>query len=282
VSSESDVTDRRQGKIDRQRAESFNRNAALYDAHRPGYPDDLYLELQQLTGVNENSVVIEIGAGSGIATEQMYHHWHATIYALEPGAALLAQAQKRVGHIPAIHLVHSSFEEYTTAVPCDLIAAATSFHWVEPAVKFARIGKLLKPGGFLAAWWSNFSRNDTPVFDAIRAIYAQYHPEPELNDDLRGLQGQRVAERRSEFERAPGLSFHAHREFHCTRSFTADAYIGLLRTFSTNACHPEEHMALFYERIAALIHAQGNRLDVPFMVNLELARKDVSPRRSGE
>ncbi len=265
----------KQGRIDRQRAESFNRNAALYDAYRTGYPDDLYIELQHLTGVDENSVVVEIGAGSGIATEQMYGHWHATIYALEPGAALLAQAKKRLGHIPAIHLVHTSFEAYATAVPCDLIAAATSFHWVEPSVKFARVCKLLKPGGFLAAWWSNFSRTNAPVFDAIREIYAQFHPQPELHDDLRGIQGQRIAARRSEFEQAPGLSLHAHREFHSTRSFTAEAYVGLLRTFSSNACLPEERMAPFYEHIAALIRDQGNRLKVPVMVNLEVARKEV-------
>ena len=262
--------------IDRQRAESFNRIAALYDTARPGYPDELYVELQRLTGVGEKSVVIEIGAGSGIATEQMYHHWHSTIYALEPGAALLAVAEKRLGHIAAIHLIHSSFEEYNAPARCDLITAASSFHWVEPEVKFSRVGELLREGGFVAAWWSIYSRNDKPVFDDIREIYARYHPRPQLQDEFRGIQRQKIAERRSEFEEAPGFSFHAHREFHFTRSFTAEAYVGLLRTFSDNACHPEERIAPFYDRVGACIHDNRDLLEVPIMVNLEVARKNLT------
>lgn len=258
--------------IDRQRAESFNRNAALYHAARPGYPDALYRELQQLTGVDKESTVIEIGAGTGIATEQMYRHWHSVIYAVEPGAELLALAKRRLGHIPAIRLVHSSFEDFTAPAPCDLIAAATSFHWVEPAVKYAKISELLKPGGFLAAWWSNYSRDDTPVFDAIREIYAQYHPEPELQDDLRGIQRQRIAAIIGELEQAPGLDFFAHREYQIIRTFSAASYIDLLRTFSENACHPPKQMAGFYDRLTALIHDHGDRLEVPVMFNLEVAR----------
>ncbi|HOT97060.1 MAG TPA: hypothetical protein PLG50_00260 [bacterium] len=164
--------------IDRQRADSFNRNAALYDAARPGYPDVLYREL-------------------------------------------------------------------------------------------------LKPGGFVAAWWSNYSRDDAPVFDAIREIYARYHPKPELHDDLRGIQRQRIESIKCELEQAPGLDFFAHREYQIIRTFSAASYIDLLQTFSENAIHPPEQMAGFYERLTALIHDYSDRLEVPVMINLEVARSRI-------
>ncbi|GEM_PF-1696342 len=43
---------------------------------------------------------------------------------------------------------------------------------------------------------------------------------------------------------------------------------------SDNACRPEERIAPFYDHVAACIHDHHDLIEVPIMVNLEVARKN--------
>ncbi|WP_241787523.1 hypothetical protein [Streptomyces sp. PRh5] len=43
----------------------FNEVARLYDRVRPGYPDELFADLVDITGMDERSSVLEVGCGMG-------------------------------------------------------------------------------------------------------------------------------------------------------------------------------------------------------------------------
>src|ERR1022692_2892364 len=49
----------------------FDPVAADYDAGRPGYPDGLYTALEDTTGPLSGALVLDAGAGTGIATRQL-------------------------------------------------------------------------------------------------------------------------------------------------------------------------------------------------------------------
>lgn len=49
----------------------FDAAAAEYDAARPSYPDELYAELEARTGPLAGRLVLDCGAGTGIASRQL-------------------------------------------------------------------------------------------------------------------------------------------------------------------------------------------------------------------
>jgi hypothetical protein len=53
---------------ERRRA-TFDQDAGPYDRARPGYPPALFDDLAELTGVGAGSRVLEIGPGTGRATQ---------------------------------------------------------------------------------------------------------------------------------------------------------------------------------------------------------------------
>jgi tRNA G46 methylase TrmB len=42
-----------------------------YDDDRPGYPAQMYEDIQKICAVSDQSILLEIGAGSGIATVEL-------------------------------------------------------------------------------------------------------------------------------------------------------------------------------------------------------------------
>jgi SAM-dependent methyltransferase len=62
-----------------------------------------------------------------------------------------------------LDVVMSSFEEADVAsANFDLAVAATSFHWVDQEVGLTKLGQALKPGGWVALWWTLFRDPDQP------------------------------------------------------------------------------------------------------------------------
>jgi SAM-dependent methyltransferase len=160
-----------------QRRGLFSSDVAAYDTGRPGYPDRVYELLQEVCGLGPSSAVLEIGPGTGQATGRLLD-CGATIMAVELGEELAARLQAKfegrnlsiaVGAFEEVDLARASF---------DLIAAATSFHWVPADVGLRRCADLLRPGGWLALWWNFFGDPDRPdpFRDALNPIFEELAP----------------------------------------------------------------------------------------------------------
>lgn len=149
-------------KIDRPAglAAMFNQAGAGYDA-RPGYPSQVFDVLAQRCGLGAGSRVLEIGPGTGQATIPMLD-LGATVTAVEPGAELARVLRERCMG-PALSVIVGPFE--TAELPedaFDVVAAATSFHWVDPTLGFERIARCLRDGGWIALWWTIWGDPDRP------------------------------------------------------------------------------------------------------------------------
>lgn len=129
--------------------DTFDTVADLYGEIRKGYPAALFDDLAALAGLAPGARVLEVGCGAGQATGDLAARaGHVT--ALDPGPALIDQARARV---PAanIDFVVSGFEGFEApAASFDLVASAQAWHWIDPAIAFAKAADLLKPGGTLA------------------------------------------------------------------------------------------------------------------------------------
>src|SRR4051812_22112915 len=134
----------------------FASTVAAYAAARPDYPDRVYDILRDRCRLGPTSRVLEIGAGTGIATKQLAASAQLVV-AVEPSEALAAALGAHLSDVAGLEIVVATFEDVDLPPESfDLVAAATSFHWLDPDVTLPKIARVLRPGRWLAVWWNVF------------------------------------------------------------------------------------------------------------------------------
>ena len=79
---------------------------------------------------------------------------------LEPDPALAGFLRDRLGE--RVQVRETTLEDADLEDDFDLAAAASSFHWVDEDVGLARIRDALRPGGWVALWWTAFGDGNRP------------------------------------------------------------------------------------------------------------------------
>ena len=127
----------------------FDRVAEDYDRVRPDYPAALVDEACSLAGLRPGSRVLEVGCGTGKLTRALAERG-LSIDAVDPGPELVAVARRHLeGSAVRFHL--GRFEDIELPLGSfEAVFSATAFHWVDPDVGWAKVARLLVPGGVLA------------------------------------------------------------------------------------------------------------------------------------
>ena len=254
---------------------TFNEVALLYNEIRPRYPDELFSTLIEVTHLKKNSTLLEIGPGTGQATKPLALKGF-NIIAIEPGASLVEVMRQQLYDYKNIQIINGTFEEAVLPPESfDLVFAATSFHWIEPAVKFPKSHAVLKNKGHLAIIHTNHISDEKGdvFFNASQAIFDRYgftdkHRKPGLpkNEELI----------------ARDLDEHLFKLVHfqlfpVTITYSARQFVQLLNTYSNHLSAAKEVQHEFYEAIEKLIHHsfQG-KIDKHFSMSLTIAEKIIS------
>ncbi|MGH2813312.1 MAG: class I SAM-dependent DNA methyltransferase [Actinomycetota bacterium] len=152
---------------------TFDVAAETYDSARPDYPAELYRDLIDLSGVQSDARMLEIGCGSGKATRPFAERgFHITC--IELGDRLAEVARRNLSSFPKVEVVTSSFEDWEGGdLRFDLIYAATSWHWISKAIRYEKAAKLLDPQGHFAFWSAThaFPSGFDPFFSEIQEVY---------------------------------------------------------------------------------------------------------------
>jgi SAM-dependent methyltransferase len=128
----------------------FNEVPELYDRVRPTYPDELFSDLAAITSMHEGSSVLEVGCGTGQATRSLAALGYS-VTAVEPGPRMAALARQRLAAVGNVVVETSTFEDWEDrGRRFDVLVAASSWHWVDPAVGWRRARDVLQPGGWMA------------------------------------------------------------------------------------------------------------------------------------
>ena len=100
----------------------------------PAYRDELFADLGAITGVRRTSSVLEVGCGTGQATRSLAGLGFS-VTAVEPGAGMAAIACRHLGGSDNVEVDVSDFEHWDDrGRRFDLLLAAGSWHWVDPAI----------------------------------------------------------------------------------------------------------------------------------------------------
>jgi SAM-dependent methyltransferase len=134
-----------------------------YDAARPSYPDGLYDVLEEYAGGLAGALVVECGAGTGVATRALRGRG-ATVLATDLGEAMLRRNVARAqGTLPAAVADGHALPVRDGAA--DLVCYAQAWHWMRVPAAAAETVRVLRPGGSLAVWWNDSAAGGQPWYD---------------------------------------------------------------------------------------------------------------------
>jgi SAM-dependent methyltransferase len=253
----------------------FGRDPAGYDRARPDYPERVFELLREQCGLHAGTAVLEIGAGTGKATRRLLQLGARPLVAVEPDPALAAHL--RVAHGDALEVVEAPFEEAVLPeLAFDLALAATSFHWVEPALGLARVGTLLRPGGAWAMWWALYGDDsaDDPFHDATQKLLSGLpDPRPWAREPGRPWFALDVERRRAELVDAGFVSV-THELIRRTERFDTARVRALYGTFSPISRLPAAERERLLDGIALVAEREfGGVVERPVLTVVYTARR---------
>ncbi|MFI6048438.1 class I SAM-dependent methyltransferase [Nocardia sp. NPDC051321] len=151
----------------------FDAHADTYDRARPPYPAALWKRLHDDGLLRRGTRVLDLGAGTGLATGPMLQAG-ASVTAIEPGPALAAHLHRRWPKA-TIHIDRAETAPLPPAA-FDLAVAATAVHWFDLDVVLPRLHRCLVPGGHFAVWRNAYgdpAADLTPFRQRVAAITAR-------------------------------------------------------------------------------------------------------------
>jgi SAM-dependent methyltransferase len=252
---------------------TFNKVAELYDQARAGYPQALYDDLMELANLSAGEALLEVGCGTGKATEEFARRG-LNVVALDPGAEMIAAAERRLAPSNSVRFVQTTFEAWPVeAGAFRLVAAAQSWHWVAPDIRFRKASESLAPGGALAVFGSAPEPVPQPLREALEKVYVIHAPE------LGGPPPEHAylpsGPLSHDFDRSGLFADVTHKSYPWSRSFSARSYPEYLRTVSRYQMMDEKRREDLLAALAETIEANGGRFDAPIETHLYFARRKL-------
>jgi len=258
---------------------TFDSAARRYHQARPDYPAELLDELVRLACLQADSRLLEVGCGTGKATIPLARRGFL-ITGTELGAELAAQARRNLAGLGEVEVVQGAFETWQPpAGPgYDLVFAATSWHWIDPAVRYRKAWQVLRPGGHLAFWSAShvFPEGGDPFFAEIQEVYDEIGEG--LPDGAACYRPGELPDERAEVEASGLFTGVAVRQFGWEISYDADGYLRLLDTFSGHiAMEPWQRDRLYGAITERLARRPDGRLCRGWGAVLHVARRRDTP-----
>ncbi|HEY7270675.1 MAG TPA: class I SAM-dependent methyltransferase [Dehalococcoidia bacterium] len=253
-------------------ARTFDRTADLYDEARPQYPEALFDDLARVSGGDAGARVLELGCGTGKASVALARRGYR-LTCIEPGPNLAQVARRNLAAFDA-KIITSSFEEWPLEPGAfDIVAAATSWEWMDPALKFAKAAAALRPGGCVAIFSNAQVESQDPDGFWVRCqeVYGRHAPHM-LDPKWRTM----ADLPRSIDQRFVGVGLEEAGVFvyPWVEAYDTDRYIKVLQTFSNHIALAEDVRAALLRDMATLIDQSfGGVVEKHWFSTLELARK---------
>jgi SAM-dependent methyltransferase len=139
---------------------SFGNVAAIYDRVRPPYSEVLLDRAQKLLELDDQSRVLDLGAGTGRVTRQLARRFEHVV-AVEPDNRMRALHGEVIeGSAEAIPLEDTSV---------DAVFVGEAFHWFDAEAAILEIARVLRPRGGLAILWTHWWETEPPLPEDVLA-----------------------------------------------------------------------------------------------------------------
>jgi SAM-dependent methyltransferase len=138
----SDVTKRFTGRVEN------------YIKYRPGYPKEVIETLKAECGLTADSVIADIGSGTGILAEMFLQNGNL-VYGVEPNREMREAGERLLGGYSNFRSIAAKAEATTLDDDSvDFITAGQSFHWFDRTAAKVEFERILKPDGWIVLIWN--------------------------------------------------------------------------------------------------------------------------------
>ncbi len=265
------------GKDLEQRKRWYSPSAEAYQQVRPRYPQALTDRVVEITQINANSMLLEVGCGPAIATPA-FAALGCSMVCVEPNTDFYRLAQQTCAPYGNVELQNCSFEEWTLAPgQFDAVLAASSFHWIPPAIGYPKAAAALRPEGWLILLWNKELQPRYEVFQQLEVVYQTHAPafryvyedsatQAAILDQL----GQMAIESGQFKDMVSG-------QLEVAVTYSVDQYLRLLTTYSPYLkLEPQQQQALF-AGLRQVLEQNGDRVQLSYVSMFHIAR----PRSMG-
>ncbi|HUB76697.1 MAG TPA: class I SAM-dependent methyltransferase [Solirubrobacteraceae bacterium] len=261
------------GWMERRRT-AFGPIADLYEEARPSYPPALVADVLAYAGAGEGDRLLEIGAGTGKAT-RLFAAGGLQVVALEPSPAMAEVARRECAELANVTLIESTFEAWRAPPGAfRLVMAAQAWHWVDPAVGYARARVALGAGGALALFWNRADWRPGALTAALDAIYAPLAGTASASGPVTTAPAGRAGDEgwAEEIGAAGAFAEPEVRDYPWSRRYSAGEYARLLATHSDHAVLDAQVRARLLARVEEAIAGAGGTIEIAYVTRLCLAR----------
>lgn len=205
----------------------FSDQSANYARYRPSYPDKLFAHLASLCA--DRALAWDCATGNGQSALGLAAHFDSVI-ATDASAAQIDAALPD----PRVSYRVAPAEQSGLDDDCvDLLTVGQALHWFDLPRFFAEAGRVVKPGGVVAAWSYRLCSVTEAIDAVVMHLYAEivdafWPPERAIVDN---------AYRDIEFP-APLLEVPG---FRMVQTWGVDDMLGYLRTWSASKRYARQH-----------------------------------------
>jgi SAM-dependent methyltransferase len=154
--------------------ERFSNRVEDYVRYRPGYPRAVLDLLREECGLAPESIVADIGSGTGILTQMLLENGNV-VYGVEPNAEMRAAGESLLQKYTRFRSVAGSAEATTLpASSVDFLVAAQAFHWFDPPATRTEFRRILRPQGWVVVIANHRLKDTTPFLRAYEAFLHRF------------------------------------------------------------------------------------------------------------
>lgn len=246
----------------------FGSDVEGYHSVRPGYPDDLFEMIAERVNVRDRFA--EIGPGTGLATSGLMGLQPKSFVAFEPDAYLAEFLRNR---FPLVDITDEDFCETKVAGNFNLIAAASSFHWLDEDRALRKAYDLIAPNGCLSIWWNVYREAGIGdhFADAVTPLLSDLElPPSQTIEHHYGLDQEHHIDRL----RSTGFADIEYRLFRRERTLSAAEARALYATFSLVRILAEPRRKALLDAIEMIVSDQfGGAAPSVLLTPIYIARK---------
>ena len=152
----------------------FSDRVENYIKFRPGYPDAVIDLLTEECGLNRQSIIADIGSGTGILSEPFLKNENQ-LFAIEPNASMREAGEKLLEHYSKFTSIEGCAEATTLLDDSvDLIGVGQAVNWFDQRLARDEFSRILKPNGWVALIWNERRINSTPFLRAYEQMLLKF------------------------------------------------------------------------------------------------------------
>jgi len=253
---------------------TFDQVPERYHRLRPRYPTAMFDRIAGVAGLHRGSRVLELGSGTGIATQELLaRNWK--VDCVEPGVALVSIARQHLDDAPGLTIHEARFETWPLPEePFDLVFAATSFHWIPAGIRFRKSHKALKPDGHLAVMhYRHVAGGDTELFDKLQECYIAHMPGADRTRRNKLPSPLKNTQAAAEMRKSGLFDIASISDELTIIEYSRDQYLELLSTYSGHIALDEEHRHALFACIARTIDEAGGRIRKAYRNELVIGKR---------